>query len=380
MKSIEIVPVKGLGSFLTFCKVPRLLYQGRKGFTPMLDAERWTHHGAMFSPHFKTVDSQAWLARKDGRVVGRIYAQVYKNGIVPLEASPAQFGCLDAIEDEAVVAALVAAAETWLKQQGATLIHGPFSPSIWSECGMLVEGFDAIPMIFMPWSPPYLPDMLEQHGYAKARDLISYRYDISAIDHADNPGIMARPEWRDRLKIRTIDNEALKTEAAVIVDIFNDAWSQNWGFVPFTYEEFMSLADGLKLVVPPEGRFMIDLDGTPQAFGIALPNLHEITGDLEGRLFPFGLPKLISRARGRVYKSARIALFGVRRALHRKAAGGAVMLSFIDECRRRSRSYAIEHVEFGWVLEDNMGMRRPIELAGAKIDKVHRIYEKRLDA
>jgi hypothetical protein len=380
MKSIEIVPVKGLGSFLTFCKVPRLLYQGRKGFTPMLDAERWTHHGAMFSPHFKTVDSQAWLARKDGRVVGRIYAQVYKNGIVPLEASPAQFGCLDAIEDEEVVAALIAAAETWLKQQGATLIHGPFSPSIWSECGMLVEGFDAIPMIFMPWSPPYLPDMLVQHGYTKARDLISYRYDISAIDHADNPGIMARPEWRDRLKIRTIDNNALKTEAAVIVDIFNDAWSQNWGFVPFTYEEFMSLADALKLVVPPEGRFMIELDGAPQAFGIALPNLHEITGDLEGRLFPFGLPKLISRARGRVYKSARIALFGVRRALHRKAAGGAVMLAFIDECRRRSRSYAIEHVEFGWVLEDNMGMRRPIELAGAKIDKVHRIYEKTLDA
>ena len=123
---------------------------------------------------------------------------------------------------------------------------------------------------------------------------------------------------------------------------------------------------------------MVELDGEPQAFGIVLPNLHEITDDLGGRLFPLGLPKLIKRGMGHVNKSGRLALFGVRRALHRKAAGGAVILAFIDECRRRSRGYAIEHVEFGWVLENNMGMRRPIELAGARIDKIHRIYEKQL--
>ena len=379
MKGIEIVPVKGLGSFLTFCKVPRLLYQGRKGFSPMLDAERWTLYGAALNPHFKLVDSQSWLARKDGRAAGRIFAQVYKSGIVPVEASPAQFGCLDSIEDETVVSALVDTAETWLKQRGATLIHGPFSPSINSESGMLVEGFDAAPMIFMPWNPPYLPEMLEKHGYVKARDLISYRYDISAIDHSDNPGIVARPEWRDRLKIRSIDlGKGLKSEAAIVVDIFNDAWSENWGFVPFTYDEFMSSADALKLLMPPEGGFMIELDGSPQAFGFVLPNLHEITGDLDGKLLPFGLAKLIARARKHVYKSGRLALFGVRHALQRKAAGGAVILAFIDELRRRSRGYAVEHVEFGWVLENNMGMRRPIELAGARIDKIHRIYEKRL--
>ncbi|QXX76396.1 hypothetical protein [Methylovirgula sp. HY1] len=381
MSRIEITPVKGIGSFLNFCKVPRLIYKGCKGFAPSLDAERWTLYAAKLNPHYALVDSQAWLARRDGKLVGRIFAQIYKDGIVPVGASPAQFGCLDAIEDEAVVAALIGTAENWLRQRGATRINGPFSPSVNGEVGMLVEGFDATPMIFMPWSPAYLPGLLESRGYHKARDLISYRYAVTAADRTDKPGILARPEWRDRLKIRTIDLTAMKKEAAVLVDVFNDAWSENWGFVPFTFDEFMSVADSMKYVMPPEGGFMVELDGTVQAFGVILPNLHEITADLEGHLFPLGLPKLISRLRSHNFKTARLLLFGIRRALHRKAAGGAVILAFIEECRRRSRAKdSVEHVEFGWVLEDNMGMRRPIELSGAKIDKIHRVYEKDLVA
>ncbi|HEY5226726.1 MAG TPA: hypothetical protein VIJ06_08045 [Methylovirgula sp.] len=381
MNRIEIIPVKGLGGFLKFSKMARLLYDGREGFAPSLDAERWTLYAGKLNPHYAQVETQAWLARRDGKLAGRISAQIYKNGVTPVGASPAQFGCLDAIEDEQVVRALLGAAETWLRERGATRISGPFSPSVNSEVGVLVEGFDATPMIFMPWNPPYLPGLVEACGYQKARDLISYRYAVTAEDRAEKEGIIARPEWRDRLKIRTIDLKAIKQEAAILVDIFNDAWSENWGFVPFTFDEFMSVADSMKYLMPPEGGFMVELDGAPQAFGIVLPNLHEITADLGGHLFPLGLPKLISRMRNHDFKTARLALFGVRRALHRKAAGGAVILAFIQECRRRSRAQnSIDHVEFGWVLEDNMGMRRPIELSGAKIDKIHRIYEKDLTA
>lgn len=379
MSRIEVIPVNGVGSFLNFCKVPRLIYKGGKGFAPSLDAERWTLYAAKLNPHYALVDSQAWLARRDGKLVGRIFAQIYKDGIVPVDASRAQFGCLDVIEDEAVVSALIETAENWLRQRGATRIHGPFSPSVNSEVGVLVEGFEATPMIFMPWNPPYLPALLESRGYRKARDLISYRYAVTAEDRTAKPGIIARPEWRDRLKIRTIDLKTIKQEAEILVDIFNDAWSENWGFVPFTYDEFMSVADAMKYLMPPEGGFMVELDGAPQAFGVILPNLHEITADLGGHLFPLGLPKLITRLRNHDFKTARLALFGIRRALHRKAAGGAVILAFIEECRRRSRAKnSVEHVEFGWVLEDNMGMRRPIELSGAKVDKIHRIYEKDL--
>jgi len=377
--AIEIVPAKGLLNFLTFCRLPRQIYKGWKGFAPPLDAERWTLHAAKLNPHFKEVDWQAWIARKNGKPVGRIFAQIYKPAFpTPVGASKAQFGAFAAIDDPAVVAALTQTAEKWLRDRGAATIYGPLTPSIWGEPGLLVEGFDAAPMVSVPWNPPYLVAALENLGYVKARDLISYRYDASERDWGAQPGILARPEWRDRLKIRMIDLKKLGDEAKIIIDIFNDSWSDNWGFVPLAHEEFMAAADGLKLIMPPEGGFIIELDGTPQAFGIVLPNLHEITADLDGRLFPLGLPRLVSRIRNHKFTSGRLCLFGIRRALQRKAAGGAVILAFIEEVRKRSRDSSITHVEFGWVLENNMGMRRPIELAGAKIDKIHRIYEKNL--
>lgn len=380
MSRIEIVPADGLFNFLAFCRLPRLIYKDQPGFSPPLDAERWTMFAHKLNPHFKLVQSQTWLARKNGKLAGRISAQIYDEAYTPRGASRAQFGCFDAIDDDEVVAALTGAAEDWLRQHGATVVHGPFSPSVNSETGLLVQGFDATPMVFMPWNPAYLGEALERQGYQKARDLISYRYDVGEKDREASARILSRPEWRKRLNIRTLNLKDLGKEAETIVDIFNDAWSENWGFVPFTLAEFMSSAEGLKLVMPQEGGFMIELDGEAQAFGIILPNLHEVTADLGGRLFPFGLPRVISRIRNHAFTSGRLALFGIRRALHRKAAGGAVILAFIEEMRDRSKSSSIEHVEFGWVLEDNFGMRRPIELSGARIDKVHRVYEKSLAA
>jgi hypothetical protein len=384
-RKIEIVPANGLRNFLAFCRLPRLLYKDQPGFAPPLDAERWTLFASKLNPHFKLVQSQAWLARKNGKLAGRIFAQMYDEAHAPRGASRAQFGCLDAIDDDEVVAALTQAAEDWLRQRGAALVHGPFSPSVNSETGLLVQGFEAMPMFLAPWNPAYLGGSLERHGYTKARDLISYRYDIGDKDRVAQRTIVERPDWRKRLNIRALDLKNLGKEAEIIVDIFNDAWSENWGFVPFTLAEFMSSADALKLVVPSEGGFMrggfmIELDGKPQAFGLVLPNLHEITADLGGRLFPFGLARMISRIRKHAFLSGRLALFGIRRALHRRIAGGTVILAFIEEMRLRSISSPIEQVEFGWVLEDNLGMRRPIELSGAQVYKVHRVYEKNLAA
>ncbi|MGH6821827.1 MAG: hypothetical protein ACREDU_13350, partial [Methylocella sp.] len=287
-RKIEIVPANGLRNFFAFCRLPRLLYKDHPGFAPPLDAERWTLFASKLNPHFKLVQSQAWLARKNGKLAGRIFAQIYDEAHAPLGASRAQFGCLDAIDDDEVVAGLTRAAEDWLRQRGAALVHGPFSPSVNSETGLLVQGFEAAPMFLVPWNPAYLGGSLERHGYTKARDLISYRYDASEKDRQPRPSILERPEWRERLNLRTLNLKNLGKEAAIIVDIFNDAWSENWGFVPFTLAEFMSSADALKMVMPPEGGFMIALDGVPQAFGVVLPNLHEITADLDGRLFPLG--------------------------------------------------------------------------------------------
>jgi hypothetical protein len=376
MSAVDVVPVSGLAAFLAFCRVPRILYAGQPGFAPSLDVERWTVYAHRLNPHFRQVTSQAWLARRDGKFVGRIAAQVYRPEITPVGASRAQFGSLDAIEDGEVVAKLTAMAETWLRERGAAVIHGPFSPSVNSETGLLVQGFDAVPMMFMPWHPPYLSRLVEECGYTKARDLISYRYRPTSADVKDS-GVAARPEWRDRLKIRPLQLSDIRAEAAVLTDIFNDAWGDNWGYVPLTVEELVSTADALKYVMPEDFGFVFELDGAPAAFGIGIPNLHEMTRDLNGRLFPHGL-RLIRRIRKPRFKTARLALFGVRRKFHRSAAGGAIILSLIDRMRHLYRVYDLEQLEFGWVLEDNAPMRRPIELGGAQVDKIHRVYEKQL--
>ncbi len=193
---IEIVEAKGLAHFMTYNKLPRLLYRGLPGFAPPLDVERWTLHGHKLNPHFKLVEAQEFLARRDGRWVGRILAQVYKPEFAPVEASRFQFGSLDAEDDLETVRVLTGAAETWLKSRGASVIHGPFSPSINGEMGLLVEGFEERPVFLTPWHPPYLKHHLEALGYLKARDVYSYRIENTpgSSDVAARHGEPARVE------------------------------------------------------------------------------------------------------------------------------------------------------------------------------------------
>jgi hypothetical protein len=379
MAQIDVVPATGLARFLTYNKLPRLLYAGAKGFAPPLDVERWTLHGHLFNPHFKLVEAQEFLARRGGQWVGRILAQVYKPEYAPVGASRFQFGSLDAIDDIEVVRALTLAAEGWLKARGADRINGPFSPTINGECGMLIEGFDATPMFLTPWHPPYLSRHVEALGYGKARDLVSYMIELTP-DELNKPArISTRAEWKDRLKIRELDFKRLKKgETQLMSDLFNDGWRDNWGFVPFTKAEFDSIADALSFATPPEFTLVVELDGAPKSFAVALPNLFEITDDLDGRLLPFGLARVISRFRKHKYKTGRVLLLGTRKDLQNSATGGAILLAIVEEMRRRAAQKSLERIEAGWVLEDNAAMRRPIEMLGGKVDKIHRIYEKRL--
>lgn len=378
MRGTKIYCADSFLKFSIFCKIPRLIYSDFEGVVSSLDVERWALHSKRLNPHFRLVESRRWIAHKDGKWVGRIFAQIYNGEVAPVGASRAQFGCLDAIDDADVVDSLVGHAERWLLDRKATVVHGPYSPSVNSESGLLIEGFDAQSMILMPWAPPYLKRHLERLGYSKAKDLISYSYDVAAGGAEASPSIMDRPEWRNRLTIRTIDLRNLGEEIAIMVDLFNDAWRDNWGFVPWTIEEFSSAADVLKHIMPDEGGFIIEIDGNAQAFALVLPNIFEITDGLNGKLIPFGWFKLLWRLKFHKYKSGLLGLFGIRKNLHGTTAGGAVALAFIEECKRRGQASSIERLELGWVLEENLRMRRPIEMFGGKVDTVRRIYGKTL--
>lgn len=376
MAGIEIVSVDGFWRFAAFCRLPRLIYAGQKGFAPPLDVERWANFGHKLNPHFRLVEAKEFLARSGGKWVGRIAAQIYKFEIEPVAASRAQFGALDAVDDIAVTRALTGAAEEWLRSRGTTRLNGPFSPSINGEAGLLVEGFEARPMIFMPWNPPYLAGHLEALGYVKARDLYSYCFSFQNFGLGEKPRMLNRKEWQDRLKLRPLKlNELKQGETALMAELFNDAWRGNWGFVPFTVEELNSSADLLKYIITPDYGIVAELDGVPQSFAIALPNLHEITADLNGRLFPFGIPRVVARVRRHKFEAARILLLGTRKPLQNSAIGGAILLAMIEEFRRRGASASIKHLEVGWVLEDNIAMRRPIELFGGKTDKIDRFID-----
>jgi hypothetical protein len=375
---IEIVPVKSFRDFIQFCRVPRLLYGGQTGFAPSLDVERWTLYSHWLNPHYRRVRSQTFLARTGGHVVGRIEAQIFKSS-ASTATSPAQFGSLDAIDDLEVVAALMQTAENWLFAYGAELIQGPFSPSYHSEAGLLVEGFWAEPMIFTPWHPPYLGQLLHRLGYVKVHDLISYRYDIKESDRSSTAIIANRPEWRDRLRFRSFHVGKSISDARIVVDIFNDGWRESWGFVPLGLEEYQAMSYLLWPVVTSDYAFMIELDDEPVGFVIIIPNIHDLTTCFDGRLSILRGVQLVGRLVRRQFRSGRLDLFGLRQQFHRTAIGGALTMAMMEELQARSRRISFDFVEFGWVLDDNAGMRRAIEISGARVDKIHRIYEKHLE-
>lgn len=378
MALIEIVSVKSLSRFMTFCQLPRLLYRRMSGYVPPLDADRWKLFAHRLNPHYTLVEDQKFLARRNGEWVGRIAAHVYKD-VMPVGASPAQFGALDAVDDIDVTRALLTSAEDWLRARGAERLNGPFSPSINSECGLLVAGHQSMPMWQMPWHPAYLGRHLDALGYQKARDLISYRWSVSDKKVNAQLRFPPRKEWAQRLNVRQLDRSRLKThETAIMVELFNDAWSGNWGYVPVTKEEVDSLADDLKVLMPPEYGLIVEFDGEPQAFVVAVPNFSEIISDLDGRLLPFGWLKLFRRMRSHGFASVRIMLLGTRKAVQNSAVAGLILMTIMEEAHRLAANSSGQYLEAGWVLEENMSMRRPIEISGGKIDKVHRIYEKRL--
>jgi hypothetical protein len=305
--------------------------------------------------------------------VGRISAQVDQ-----LVAEPGLgfFGLLAAEDDPRVFTALLGAAEQWLRERGRSLVRGPFSLSINEETGLLVDGFDAPPMIFMAHDPRYLSRRVEEQGYAKAKDVIAYLYDAVQGFPADVMRLVRRAEGRG-VRIRHVDMTRIVEEFRLVMDIFNDGWSQNWGFVPFTEAELTHMAKGLKPLLDPTWTAIAEYQGEAVAFAILLPNLNEVIRDFNGRLLPFNWLKMLLRLK-RGVRSARLPLMGVRRSFAGGLLGGMVPLAMIHSLQRNAAPMGVAKAELSWILEDNRPMRRMIEALGAPGYKTYRVYQKQL--
>jgi hypothetical protein len=374
-RSIAVRPVTSRREMGVFIETPWHIYEDDPLWVPPLRLERRLHF-SRFNPFFKHGEWQAWVAYRGNEPVGRISAQIDQLHRDRYGFDTGHFGLLEGIESAEVFAALTNTAEEWLVARDARQISGPFNLSINQECGILVEGFDTPPVVMMPHSRKWYGRMLEEQGYAPLKDLLAYWVNVDF----EVPPMMSTLVGRfsSHIRVRTLNRSRFRDEMELLRDIFNDAWSNNWGFVPFTREEFMELGNTLRVLVPDEAITIAEVDGVPAAFMVGLPNLNEIFTELNGTLFPFGWVKLIKRLRARSVRTARIPLMGVRRQFQSTPLGAALAFLVIDALRGVGRAWGIQAVELSWILEDNKSMRRMLEGIGCREYKRYRIYGKRL--
>lgn len=371
MGPIDIVAVATPAELERFIALPSQLHRHDAAFVAPLVLERRQALSPATNPYFQHAEAQFWLARRNGRDVGRISAQI--DSLVS-DPEVGHFGMIAADDDAEVYAALFATAEGWLRARGKRRIVGPFNLSINEETGLLVDGFDTPPVMMMGHAPRHAGPHIEALGYAKAKDLIAYLYDIDhELPRAARRKIDSRTA--DALTVRHLDKKRYDEEFDTVTAIFNDAWSQNWGFIAFTQAEIAHMAKSLKLLIDPTCVAIVEMNGEAVGFGIALPNLNELIADFNGRLLPFNWLKLLWRLRAGA-TTARVPLMGIRRSFSGSMAGGLAPFLVIDSLRKGLRAKGVRQVELSWILEDNRAMRHVIESLGAKPYKTYRVYDK----
>lgn len=374
--TVEIVPVHSADEMRRFIRLPARLHAADPHFVPPLELERAEAFSPKKNPFFAHAEVQFWLAVRDGADVGRISAQIDRLSPMLREEGAGHFGLIDAVDDAAVFAALFETAEAWLRERGCRRALGPFNLSINEETGLLVEGFDTPPMLMMGHDQPYVGTRIEALGYAGVKDLIAYLLESAKAPPAGLQRILAQPP--KNLRVRPLDTRRYREDINTITAIFNDAWSQNWGFVPYTEAEVEHLAKALKPLLDPKLVPIAELDGEPVAFGVLLPNLNEAIRDFGGRLLPFNWAKLLWRLKVRGVKTGRVPLMGVRRSLAADFTARAVPFFVIEAMRRRCLELGIAEVELSWILENNAPMRRLLEMIGSRAYKTYRVYGKTL--
>ena len=375
---LVISPVRTKADKKAFVDLAWAIYRDDPYWTPPLKDEVMGLITPGKNPWFEHARAELFLARRDGKVVGRISAQVDELVQEHMGAGTGQWGFLDAFDEE-TAHALIAAAEGWLREQGMTRSLGPISLSIWDEPGLLIKGFQDKPVVMMGHHRPEYAGWVDRAGYAKAKDLVTYEVP-TAIQYPEALNrLIAVGRKNPRIVVRSVDKSRFDAEAQIILDILNDAWADNWGYVPLTPSEIAYAGKKLKPIIYEDLVKIAEYDGEPVAFILCIPDINELTDDLDGKLFPFGFAKLLWRLRNPKVSRVRVPLMGVRRKLHGGRLAGQLAFMLIEEVREASREhYGVQRGEFGWILEDNQGMMSIAQLPGADTNHVYRVYEKAL--
>ncbi|MDC0886687.1 N-acetyltransferase [Altererythrobacter sp.] len=356
-------------------RVPNSVPQLRSEQLELVDPDR--------NPFFGHATVQLFIAYRGAKPVGRIAAHIDH---LALEIAPEQgmgpgtgmFGYFDA-EDEQTAAALFNQAEMWLRERGMTKVLGPISLSVWEEPGLLVRGQDHAPMILMGHHPAHYKGWIEANGYSKAKSLLTYDLDVEPDFPPLVQRIVASGERNDRIRTRSVDLKNIDSEIAIVLTILNDAWSKNWGFIPFTPDEVAYAGKKLRQIIHPPINRIAELDGKPVAFMLTFPDMNDVLQKIDGKLLPLGWFHMLRWLRKPMNAGMRVPLMGVVKELHNSRLASQLAFMMIDEIRTASRqNYKTTRAEIGWILDDNQGMMAIADAINSKVNREYWIFQKLL--
>ncbi|UCB51760.1 MAG: N-acetyltransferase [Candidatus Zixiibacteriota bacterium] len=374
-EGLSIRRVQAKRDFMEFIKFPWLVYRNDPRWVPPLIVERKEFLDRKKNPFFKHAEVVFYLAERNGRTVGRIAGIVNHNHVEYHQEKAGFFGLFECVNDYEVAKALLGKVRDWLRSEGMEIMRGPANFSSNEEWGFLLEGFDSRPVIMMTYNPPYYLEFAERYGMVKAKDLYAYFIDETSYPPQRVVKMAESIRKKQNVRIRNIDMSEFEREVGGIKQIYNAAWSKNWGFVPMTDKEFDHLAKNLKQIVDPHMVFVAEAEGKPAGFSLALPDFNQVLARLNGRLFPLGILKLLwhTKIRNKI-DGVRIITMGVIPEFQKRGIDTVFYVQTFNVGVKRGYRWA----EMSWVLEDNTLMNRVLELLGAKLYKKYRIYEIRI--
>ena len=368
--ALEVVTADSKQALNEFIEFPYSLYRGDPFWVPPLRIAVKELLDRAKHPFYANAEVEFFLARRDGRVVGRIAAILDRNYNKFHEENTGFFGFFESTDDTEVAAALLGAARKWVFDRGAVLLRGPMNPSTNYECGMLVDGFDSSPMVMMTYNPRYYPALMESVGLRKAKDLNAYVSTEAAVELEKIGRVADRKLAKSGVTVRPINMKDFDGEVERLWGVYNSVLKRNWGFVPMTREEFVLMGKEMKQILKPELVLVGEAGGKTIGFALDLPDINFALKPAGGSLFPTGLLKILYYQR--LVKSLRVIALGVVEEHRNSGVAAAFYATLVRTARKLGYT---GDCEMSWILEDNVLMTRSLEVMGARHYKTYRIYE-----
>jgi GNAT superfamily N-acetyltransferase len=366
----------GKADMKQFIELPYRLHSAQAEWVPPLRFERKEFLDRKKNPYFEHAEGEYFLAERDGRVVGRISAMVDPRWDEYRGGSDGMFGFIEFEDDAEVVAALMKAAEDWVRAKGKTRLVGPMDFTMNDEAGLLVEGFDKPAIVLEPWHPPYYSKLIDGLGYAKAMDLLIWRLYFGELAEGDafTPMIhaAAKHSREEGVIVRQMKKRDLENEVRRFMDVYNEAWGSNWGFVPITEAEVKFQAKNLKPVLDEHWAMIAELDGKVVGAALTLPDVNQALKKMNGKLFPIGWWHFLRRKK--YIDRLRVFALGVKNDYQHLGVAAALYERHLEMAQDPGPSGG----HMGWILETNKPMNRALEGMNGTVTKKYRIYEKAL--